>query len=87
MHGRNGQVAGGGFSGKKAQLGVRTTKALKKVGCSNFKTMLEADKIFIQDFDTIVELSSFVSKGQSWEAEEGLQMTLVMCLCSVWMVI
>ena len=80
MHGRNGQIAGGGFSGKKAQLGVRTTKALKKVGCSNFKTMLEADKILVQDFDTIVELSSFVSKGQSWEAEEGSTDDLAMCM-------
>jgi len=80
MHGRNGQIAGGGFSGKKAQLGVRTTKALKKVGCSNFKTMLEGDKIFIQDFDTIVELSSFVSKGQSWEGEEGSTDDLAMCM-------
>ena len=80
MHGRNGQVAGGGFSGKKAQLGVRTTKALKKVGCSNFKTMLESDKILVQDFDTIVELSSFVSRGQSWEGEEGSTDDLAMCL-------
>ncbi len=80
MHGRNGQMAGGGFSGKKAQLGVRTTKALKKVGCSNFKTMLEADKIHIQDFDTIVELTTFVSKGQSYEADEGSTDDLVMCM-------
>ena len=48
-------MAGGGFSGKKAQLGARTTKALKKVGCSNFKTLLESDKILIHDFDTIVD--------------------------------
>ena len=69
MHGRNGQMVGGGFSGKKAQLGVRTTKALKKIGCSNFKTMLkEADKILIQDFETIVELTTFVSKGQSYRS-------------------
>ena len=33
MRGRAGQVLGGGFSGGKAQLGVRTTKATKKVGC------------------------------------------------------
>ena len=80
MHGRNGQVAGGGFSGKKAQLGVRTTKALKKVGCSNFKTMLEGDKILIQDFDTIVELTTFISKGQSFEADEGSTDDLAMCM-------
>ena len=70
----------GDFLVKKAQLGVRTTKALKKVGCSNFKTMLEADKIFIQDFETIVELTTFVSKGQSYEADEGATDDLVMCL-------
>ena len=80
MHGRNGQMAGGGFSGKKAQLGVRTTKALKKVGCSNFKTLLESDKINIQDFDTIVELTTFISKGQSYESDEGATDDLVMCM-------
>ena len=80
MRGRNGQIAGGGFSGGKAQLGVRTTKSLKAVGCSNFKTMLETDKILIQDFDTIVEISTFISKGKSWEADEGCTDDLVMGL-------
>jgi len=80
MHGRNGQIAGGGFSGKKAQLGVRTTRALKKVGCSNLKTLIEDDKLVICDFDTIAELSSFVGKGQSWEGSDGNTDDLVMCL-------
>ena len=80
QHGRNGQIAGGGFSGKKAQLGVRTTKALKKVGCSNLKTLMEDDKILVCDFDTIVELSSFVVKGQSYEGSDGNTDDLVMCL-------
>ena len=35
MRGRAGQIVGGGFSGGRAQLGVRTTKAVKKLGCSN----------------------------------------------------
>jgi hypothetical protein len=80
QHGRSGQIAGGGFSGKKAQLGVRTTKALKKVGCSNLKTLMEDDKLVICDFDTIVELSSFVVKGQSYEGSDGNTDDLVMCL-------
>ena len=80
MHGRNGQIAGGGFSGKKAQLGVRTTKSLKKIGCSNLKTLIEDDKLLIYDFDTIAELFSFVGKGQSWEGEDGNTDDLVMCL-------
>jgi hypothetical protein len=80
QHGRNGQIAGGGFSGKKAQLGVRTTKSLKKIGCSNLKTLVEDDKLIICDFDTIAELSSFVGKGQTWAGEDGNTDDLVMCL-------
>ena len=80
QHGRNGQIAGGGFSGKKAQLGVRTTKSLKKIGCSNLKTLVEDDKLLICDFDTIAELSSFVGKGQSWQGSDGNSDDLVMCL-------
>ena len=37
MRGRAGQIVGQGFSGKKTQLGVRTTAAVKKLGCSNLK--------------------------------------------------
>ena len=49
MRGRAGQVLGGGFSGGRAQLGVRTTKAVKRIGCSNLKQMIEDDKLIIQD--------------------------------------
>ena len=34
----------------------------------------------INDFETIVELSTFVQKAQSFEAEEGATDDLVMCL-------
>jgi hypothetical protein len=53
MRGRNGQIVGSGFSGKKSQLGVRTTAAVKKLGCSNLKTLVEDDKILTQDYDII----------------------------------
>ena len=67
MRGRTiGQIVGGGFSGGKSQLGVRTTKAVKKIGCSNLKTMVESDKIILEDFDIISEMSSFVLHGQSY---------------------
>ena len=79
MRGRAGQVVGGGFSGGKAQLGVRTTKAVKRLGCSNIKQVIETDKMFIQDYDLITELSTFILKGQSYEAEEGHTDDLVMC--------
>ena len=68
MRGRAGQIMGGGFSGGKAQLGVRTTKAVKKIGCSNLKQLLESDKIIVEDFDCINELSTFIVKGSSFEA-------------------
>ena len=81
QRGRAGQIAGSGFSGKGAQLGVRTTKAIKKLGCSNLKTMIEADKIIIQDFDIISELSTYILKGSSkYEADDGSNDDLVMCL-------
>jgi len=80
MRGRNGQVVGQGFSGKKTQLGVRTTAAVKKLGCSNLKTMLEDDKILTCDYDIISELTTFAQKHNSFEAEEGCNDDLAMCL-------
>jgi hypothetical protein len=79
MRGRAGQVVGGGFSGGKAQLGVRTTKAVKRLGCSNLKQIVETDKLIINDYDLINEFSTFILKGQSFEAEEGHTDDLAMC--------
>ena len=79
MRGRAGQVVGGGFSGGKAQLGVRTTKAVKRLGCSNIKQVIETDKMIINDYDLITEFSTFILKGQSYEAEEGHTDDLAMC--------
>ena len=80
MRGRAGQVLGGGFSGGRAQLGVRTTKAVKKIGCSNLKQLVEDNKIIIEDFDTINELSTFIVKGSSFEADDGCNDDMVACL-------
>ncbi len=81
QRGRSGQVAGTGFSGKSSQLGLRTTKAVKKIGCSNLKAMIEHDKLIIQDFDIIAELSTYILKGKDkYEAEEGSHDDLVACL-------
>jgi len=87
MRGRAGQVLGGGFSGGKAQLGVRTTKAVKKLGCSNLKQIIESDKLIIQDYDLINEFSTFILKGQTFEAEDGHSDDLAMCcVLFAWMV-
>jgi len=87
MRGRAGQVVGTGFSGKKTQLGVRTTAAVKKLGCSNLKTLLEDDKILVKDYEIISELTTFSQKHNSFEAEEGCNDDLAMCLVIyAWMV-
>jgi len=80
MRGRAGQILGGGFSGGRAQLGVRTTKTVKKVGCSNLKQLIEDDKLIIEDLDIISELSTFIVKGSSFEADEGCTDDLVACM-------
>tara|TARA_B100000427_G_scaffold236999_1_gene199892 strand:+ start:217 stop:1860 length:1644 start_codon:yes stop_codon:yes gene_type:complete len=80
MRGRAGQVLGGGFSGGKAQLGIRTTKAVKKIGCSNLKQLVEDSKLIVEDYDVINELSTFIVKGPSFQADEGCNDDLVSCL-------
>ena len=80
MRGRAGQQLGQGFSGKKTQLGVKMSTAVKQVGCSNLKALIEEDKLIINDYDTIAELTTFIVKGQSFAAEEGCNDDLAMCL-------
>ena len=80
MRGRNGQIVGQGFSGKKTQLGVRMTAAVKKLGCSNLKTLLEDDKLLTCDYEIISELTTFAQKANSFEAEDGRNDDLAMCL-------
>ena len=80
MRGRAGQQLGQGFSGKKTQLGVKMSTAVKQVGCSNLKALIEDDKLMIQDYDTIAELTTFIQKGNSFQAEDGCHDDLAMCL-------
>ena len=80
MRGRAGQVVGQGFSGSKVQLGVKMSTTVKKTGCANMKQLIEDDKLVFTDFDIITELTTFIQKGQAWEAEEGCNDDLAMCL-------
>ena len=80
MRGRAGQVLGAGFSGGRAQLGVRTTKAVKKIGCSNLKQLIEDNKLIVEDYDCVNELSTFISKGSSYTADDGCNDDLVACM-------
>ena len=80
MRGRAGQIVGSGFSGVKTQLGVKMSQVTKKLGCSNLKTLIEEDKLTFMDYNIISELTTFIQKKQSFEAEEGCNDDLAMCL-------
>ena len=78
--GRAGQILGAMFSGRGTSLGVRMTKQVKSVGCQNIKTLIESDKMIINDFQLIEEMSTFSRRGNSWMAEEGTHDDLMMCM-------
>ena len=80
VRGRAGQVLGQGFSGSKVQLGVKMSKTVKKIGSLNLKTLIESDKLLIKDYNIIAELTTFIEKSNSFEAEEGCNDDLAMCL-------
>ena len=67
---------------KANAVGIEMTRKTKRLGCSGIKDLLENNKLDIVDDDTILEISTFVSKGQSYEAADGnhddLMMNLVM---------
>jgi len=78
--GRSGMVLNGGFGRGETIMGVRTTATVKKLGCSILKSLIEQDKLIIEDEDTIKELLSFVAKWNSFGADDGHTDDLVMCL-------
>lgn len=76
----DGQVISGGFGGGRTQLGVFTDKRVKRIGCSNFKTLVEEKRLLIPDADIISEISTFIQVKNSYEADEGYYDDLVMPL-------
>ena len=76
----NGQVISGGFGGGKTQFGVVTDKKVKRVGCSNFKSLVEEKKLHITDADIISEISTFIQVKNSFAADDGYHDDLVMPL-------
>ena len=80
MRGRAGQIVGQGFSGNKTQLGVKMSITVKKQGCANLKQIVEDDKLLFRDYEIINELTTFIQKKQSFEADDGFHDDLVMCM-------
>ena len=65
---------------KANALGIEMTRKVKRIGCSAIKDILEENKLEIHDENTIMEISTFVAKGQSYEAADGNHDDLVMNL-------
>ena len=67
---------------KANALGTEMTRKVKRLGCSAIKDLLETEQLKIVDEETILEISTFIGKGQSYEASEGnhddIMMNLVM---------
>lgn len=79
MRGRAGQLLGQGFS-TKCQLGLKMTATTKKTGCSNLKAIVESDRLLINDYEIISELTTFIQKNNTFMAEQGANDDLAMCL-------
>lgn len=65
---------------KANSIGIEMTRRVKRLGCSGIKDLLEQKKIEIVDDETILEISTFVAKGQSYEASDGNHDDLMMNL-------
>lgn len=61
-------------------LGVTMNKKVKRLGCSTIKDIIENRKLKLNDQETIIEISTFVAKGQSYEASDGNHDDLMMNL-------
>lgn len=62
------------------RIGVKMSRAVKRIGCANLKTMLESGRIIINHMETVNELGDFVPKGGSYAAADGAHDDLVMPL-------
>jgi len=78
--GKKGQKVGEGFGGGRIQSGIKMSSQVKRTGCSIIKEMIEGDKLILNDFDLIAELSTYVAKGGSYEASEGYNDDMMACL-------
>ena len=65
-------------SASKGKMGIEINRKTKRLGCSGFKDLLETGKLVVYDENTIMEFSTFVAHGQSYEASQGNHDDLVM---------
>ena len=65
---------------KANAIGIEINRKTKRLGCSAIKDILENKRLTINDDSTILEISTFEAKGQSYEASDGNHDDLMMNL-------
>jgi hypothetical protein len=73
------QQLSAGF-GRGVQMGLKMSPQVKRIGCSNLKTLIEGDKLLINDFDTYSELTTFIEKKNSFAAADDSTDDLIMSM-------
>jgi len=73
------QQLSAGFA-RGVQMGLKMSPQVKRIGCSNLKMLIEGDKLIVNDFDTVSELTTFVAQKNTFMAEEGANDDLVMTM-------
>ena len=67
---------------KANAIGATMTRRVKRIGCSTIKDLIEQKKLSIYDAQTIIEMTTFVSRGNSFMAmapnHDDLMMNLVL---------
>ena len=80
VRGKKGQKISTGGGGGRAQYGIRMSNQIKKTGCLMVKELVENDKIVLNDFNIVSELSTYIQSKTSWAASEGYNDDLVSTL-------
>ena len=65
---------------KANAIGIEINRRSKRLGCSALKDLLENNKLKVVDEQTILEISTFEAKGQTFQASVGNNDDLVMNL-------
>lgn len=76
-HPKRGQQISAGYH-KRARFGLKVTEATKRIGCTGLKSLVESNRLLLNDYETIREMSTFVAKmskngshAKTYEAEVG----------------
>jgi len=85
LNGKTGQTLGFGTH-TNTRRGVKTSTPVKKTGCVMLKSLIENDKLRVEDEQIINELYRFVQKGSSFEAENGSDDLVMCCVLFAWLV-